>query len=76
MEKYDDFAQIICLNAVAREKRWKVGAGWGTPRKSQERWGGPSVLLCWTRLQREILRTKGIRVSSSPMDNRSKSSLG
>lgn len=42
---------------------------------AQERADGPSVLLCWTRLQREILKTKGIRASLSPTDNRSKSSL-
>lgn len=43
---------------------------------AQERVDGPSVLLCWTRFQREILRTKGIRASLSPTDIRSKSSLG
>lgn len=36
----------------------------------------PSVLLCWTSLQIEILRTIGLRASLSSTNNSSKSSLG
>lgn len=80
--KYDDFAQIIRLKEVAGGRGGKWEQNGEQPRKISGLYARPALPAQeggWTfssalldKVPREILRTKGIRASLSPTDNRSK----